>query len=272
MLPLIALQAAALAAPAPVPASPAPVVAPASAPAVTVPAAPVLGEKPNAVSIKTDDKLLLKASYFAPRSKKKQSPAALLLHDQGRTRTELDTLAAYLNKRGFAVLTLDLRGHGESANADADFEKADDKAKANLWNLAGRDVRAAAEFLTDQDGVHSTNLSIVGFGSAASLAVRRAVDDENVRAVVLVDPELETYEYDVQDGVNELGGLPTMVLTTKKGEDTAKGLRSAAHDANGGLEYVDVAVMKCAPDELLEDKKTRGRAGGWLRDQAMPKK
>lgn len=275
MLTLIALQTAALAAPAPLAESSR--LAAMTTAALTTAAAPSDASiaspgNSSAVSIQTKDEIFLKGSFFAPKAKKKKNPAALLLHDEGHSREELATFAAYLQKRGFAVMTVDLRGHGDSATEETDYESADDKARENLWNLAGRDVEAAAEYLGEQEGVHPTNLSIIGFGSAASLAVRRATTDENVRAVVLVDPETETYDYDVTEGVADLGGLPTMVVTTKAGRKVADSIRDGAHEANGGLEYVDVTVLKCEPEEIPGFKKMFGRASGWMRDQALPKK
>lgn len=264
MLTTLALQVLALA--------PLPAAAPAAVPATCEAAVTPAGDVATAVSIKTQDDLLLKASYYAPRKKKGKAPAALLLHDEGGTREDLDAFATYLHKRGFAVLTIDIRGHGESATDDFDHEKADEKGRENLWNLAGRDVEAAAEYLAEQDGVHNTNLSVVGFGAAASLAVRRANTDENVRAVVLVEPELETYGYDLGDGVADLGGLPTMVVTTKDAEEKAEAIQTEAQDRNGGLEFVETIVFKGESKDLIGDKKTQGRTSGWLRDQAMPRK
>lgn len=227
----------------------------------------------SAVSIRTEDKLLLKATYFAPKKKSRgKAPAALLIHDEEHSREELEELASYLHRRGFAVLTLDLRGHGDSATDDLVFKKCDEKDKKRAWDLAGRDVAAAAEYLLDQDGVHTSNLSVIGFGAGASLAVRQADADENVRTLVLVEPELETYEYDLVKGVMKLEGLPTLVVSTKEGKDNAKKIQSEAHDAADGLEFVDLEEVRCKPDEMAGDKTTMKKAGGWLRDQAMPKR
>jgi len=246
----------------------APVTAAAPAPA----AGAALADKATAVSLSTEDDLFVKATYFPPKARSKQSPAALLLHDKGKTREELEETAEYLYKRGFAVMTIDLRGHGESETEDVSFEDASDEDKKTMWSLSSRDIEAAAAYLADQDGVHATNLSIVGIGSSASLAVRRALKDENVRAIVLVDPELETFEYDVVEGVTELGGLPTMVLSSTDGRKEAKKLQDDAHEANGGLEYVEVKTLKCEKKELLAEKRFPSTMAAWLRDQAMPRK
>ncbi|MEM9801927.1 MAG: alpha/beta fold hydrolase [Planctomycetota bacterium] len=235
---------------------------------------PALPDAASAVSFETKDSQLLAGSYYEPKRRRGSAPApaALLLHDAGENRTELEELAAYLHKKGFAVLTVDLRGHGGSATDDFDFEGADDKGRATLWGLATRDVDASANFLLDQEGVHATNLSIFGVGAGSALAVRRASEDENVRAVVLVEPPAEAFGYSLANGLADLGGLPTLILSPKDERSIAESLQAAAHDANGGLEYVEVNALKSGPGESLSDKRLKSAAAAWLRDQVMPRK
>ncbi|MEC8493293.1 MAG: alpha/beta fold hydrolase [Planctomycetota bacterium] len=234
-----------------------------------------IAQASSTVSFKTKDKLILKGSYFAPKkskSKSKAAPAALLIHDAGSDRSKLDSVAGYLQKRGFAVLVVDLRGHGESADEDSVFETADEKDRETMWSLSSRDVDAAAEFLVDQEGVHSTNLSLVGFGAGASLAVRRAAADDNVRALVLVNPTRNNFGYNLVNGVAELGGLPTLIVAPKDRRDDARRLQAAAHEKSDGLEFVEISNLKSEAAKVLSDKRLNAGLGKWLRDQAVPKK
>lgn len=229
----------------------------------------------SAVSFTTKDGQLLSGSYFAPKVAKKStapSPAALLIHDATKSRGDFQELASYLQKKGFAVLTLDLRGHGDSETPECCFDKSDDKAKENLWSLSARDVDTAADYLLSQKGVHSSNLSIFGVGSGAALAVRRANDDENVRAVVLIDPEPMAYGYNVAEGVGELGGLPTLIMPPKSKRKVAERLQEQAHKDNDGLEFVDIMKLKIEGGNPLEDSKLDTDAVRWLREKVMPKK
>ncbi|QDV07671.1 Alpha/beta hydrolase family protein [Planctomycetes bacterium Poly30] len=229
----------------------------------------------TAVTISTKDGQLLSASYFAPKVSKKSTapaPAALLIHDATNTRAAFEPLATYLQKKGFAVLSVDLRGHGDSVTAECDFDKADEKAKQNLWSLSMRDVDASADYLLAQDGIHSSNLSIFGIGAGAALAVRRASDDENVRSVILVDPEPVAFGYNVATGIAELGGLPTLIMTSKSKRDAAERLQEQAHKDNEGLEFVDISKLKVEGGDPLADSKLDTQAAAWLREKVMPKK
>jgi pimeloyl-ACP methyl ester carboxylesterase len=228
----------------------------------------------NSVSLETKDRQLLSASFYEPKRRKSSppAPAAMLIHDAGSSRDELAEMAAYLHKKGFAVLTVDLRGHGASATDDTNFEKADEKTRETLWAMSTRDIDAATKFLLKQDGVHATNLSIVGVGAGAALAVRRAAKDENVRAVVLIDPAKESFGFDVSGGVGDLGGLPTLILAPKSSREAADEIQASAHEANDGLEYVEINALKNDSAEILGDKRLKSSASSWLRDRVMPKK
>ena len=103
----------------------------------------------NSVSLETKDHQLLSASFYEPKRRKSGplAPAAMLIHDAGSSREELAEMAAYLHKKGFAVLTVDLRGHGASATEDTNFEEADEKTRETLWAMSTRDIDAATKFL-----------------------------------------------------------------------------------------------------------------------------
>lgn len=249
-------------------------VSPSSVSRAAVSRARLESDESDAVSFTTDDKQLIKGSYFAPKKSKKgqAAPSVLMLHDAGKSREEMSELAEYLQKRGFAVLTMDLRGHGESETEKVSFEKADEKLKESIWALSSRDVDAGADFLSDQKNVHSSNMSIVAFGAGASLAVRRAAVDDNVRAVVLVNPAPNAFGYNLVNGISELGGLPTLLMSPADHRDESRRLQEAAHKDNNGLEYVDISPLKSDADSVHEDKKLKSSMGSWLREQAMPKK
>lgn len=77
----------------------------------------VRAPSPEKVRIPTADGLTLIGSYFASE-RKTQAPCVLMVHDLGhtssRSRREWVQLARALQGEGFAVLSLDFRGYGES--------------------------------------------------------------------------------------------------------------------------------------------------------------
>ncbi len=218
------------------------------------------------------DKVQLAASYYAPRKSSSRAPGVILVHDAGHDRRQLEDLANYLNRKGFGVLTLDLRGHGESATAASNWSTMDEKTREATWAFAGRDLSAAAAFLRRKREIHSANLSIVAVGAGCSLAVRHAVDDENARAVVLIDPRAETRGDRLATGLIELEGLPTLIVVSKERRELATALESEAEKANDDFEFIEVQVLRSSTEELLGDKRLNNSSASWLKRQVAPSK
>jgi dienelactone hydrolase len=248
----------------------APTVSPAGEATTSTAAAPTSkGSAGTSVSIKTPDKLLLQCSYWAPKGKER-APAALLVHEAGADRTSLNELGEYLQKKGFAVLAVDVRGHGGSVQESADWSKAtDDKTREALWGLAARDVDAAAEYLLGRSEVLSTNLSVFGVGAGAALAVRHAKADDMTRAVVLITPPAECYGFNMAQGVAQLGGIPTLIVASNKAKDVAEQLKASGHEANEGVQYIEISLVKAEPAAVLGDSKLNNSAVTWLRERVM---
>src|ERR687897_586660 len=67
------------------------------------------------VTFITDDGVSIVGTYYAPSSGLKDStPTIILLHMLGKDRSTWNTFASALSHKGYAVLSIDLRGHGES--------------------------------------------------------------------------------------------------------------------------------------------------------------
>lgn len=227
----------------------------------------------EAVEYKTRDKQMVHAAFFAPR-KKGKSPAALLVHDAGGESTALYSLADNLQRKGFAVLVPDLRGHGESITESCDWSKTTDaEAQMRLWNYSMRDLEASTEYLRNQDRVHNANLSMVGVGAGSLLAARYAIHDENARSVVVIEPQDESYGFNMGKDIIELGGLPVLIMATKEGRQLALRIKDAAANGNDGLEYVSVKSLKPKEDDdIFSDRRLAGEVTKFLREEAMPKR
>jgi hypothetical protein len=157
---------------------------------------------PHAVGFRSADDVALRGTFY-PGPQGRRSKCVLLLHDAGQSRNEanLVRLAQSLNGEGYAVLTLDFRGHGESVRvgkAFGDFpHNRDVRAFPGPVRLGGRapdddtvgtinrvnfpaayyphfvdDVVAAKAFLDEKDRkgqVDAANLVVVGIGDGATV-------------------------------------------------------------------------------------------------------
>lgn len=207
----------------------------------------------EAIQLQTQDDMKLSASFYPPRGRREaRSPGAILVHDAGGSRADLVALASALQKRGFAVLTLDLRGHGGSRTDAVSFDAEDAVSAERLWAFTLRDVESAASFLRTRAEVHASNLSLIGVGAGAALATRHAVRDGNARAVVLIAPREENLGFNLVADIKGLGGLPTLILAERDKKGCADRLAEAGNSAEG-LEYISVTVLRSNGGEVLAD-------------------
>lgn len=236
-------------------------------PAVRAAAARGAGGEIEDVAIKTDDGLSLAASLYLP-SKSGRAPAVMLVHPPGGTRQEQEDVARQLVRRGFAVLSMDLRGHGQSIIGDAGFATLSPEEQERMWTFTLRDLEAGASFLRGRRDIHTTNLSVVGFAQSCGLALRHASQDENVRAVVLVSPDEQQLGFNLADEIKRCGGLPTLILTPRDNRPLAvrliDGLGQHAADA------IKLEVLKSS--EYQADKRLPSDVANYLRDTVVERK
>jgi len=221
---------------------------------------------PENVEIKTNDGVKLAASFYKPSER---APAVLVLHDAGGSRAQVEPFAERLQKQGFGVLTVDLRGHGGSKTDKLDWDKLSEDEKKSTWSFAPRDVDAAAAWVLAQQNIHSTSLSILGVGSGCALAVRHAKNDENVVSLALLAPHTQDFGFDVRADIKALAGLPTFLAAPK--DDEAERMAIDANTSSGNP-FVEFVLAPAKGTTVLEDKKLPMRVAAWLGEKALPKK
>jgi len=144
------------------------------------------------VPITTLDGVDLAGTYYKG-NKGKDSPCAILLHKYGsdRSKGDWDQLARALQAKGFAVLTFDFRGHGDSKTVSPNFWKVGvnkdlvreqrDKNHIDLKDFKPaylpwlvNDILAARKFLevkNDSQELNIGSLFLIGAQEGASLGM-----------------------------------------------------------------------------------------------------
>ncbi|MBO2465017.1 alpha/beta hydrolase [Actinomadura violacea] len=92
-----------------------------------------------------------------------------------------DRYAEELARRGFAALSFDFTGYGESGGRPRDYESPE---------LKVQDLRAAADFLTRHPAVSDMHLGALGVCAGAMYVSAFAAEDPRVRSLALVAPWL----------------------------------------------------------------------------------
>lgn len=151
---------------------------------------------PRPIDLKAVDGTPLKATFFAAAN---TGPGVLLIHQVNRDRNSWNGVAAQLAGSGINVLTIDMRGIGESGGTR--WEKMSDVELSNHWRGWPEDVDVALQYLNSQPGVDRDR---IGLGGAGLLGVDNSVEaarrhPAQVKSLVLMSGET------FHDGLQFLG-------------------------------------------------------------------
>ena len=182
--------------------------------------------RPEEVTLKTKDKVQLVCTYFAPvaaeasaaEESKPDTDGAepadgkrvipyIILHDWKSSRADTAALAKFLSDQGNAVITPDLRGHGDStkiAGIDTEIDAADFKPSDIGTVLT--DIERCKRFLVKKNNSGELNidmLAVIAIGKTVPLAAQWVVSDwtsyapfkngikqgQDVKALIMIAPE-----------------------------------------------------------------------------------
>ncbi len=153
--------------------------------------------------------------------KEKKYPAVILLHMWERNRHEWHPLIPYFQNAGFVILTIDLRGHGESIYKKGRKLKLKKFVTQNYKNMI-QDAFAAYKFLLQQDIVDTKNISVVGasLGTVISIKlcekVNKLKSDNPIKSVVLMSPSKNFFAVRVNDSIKKCVKTPFLFIMDKK--------------------------------------------------------
>lgn len=163
----------------------------------------VRDDAPTNVKLTTEDNINLAGTYYPGRT---GSSAVILLHMLDRDRHTYDRFAQELQTRGYHVLSIDSRGHGES---DLNWKRFDDKEFNNMV----LDAKAAKEFLLtksiDQDKIH-----IIGASIGANIALIYSAQNPSIAKTVLLSPGIEYRGVDIESSAST-HDRPLLVIAAK---------------------------------------------------------
>ena len=139
---------------------------------------------------KTFDLVELHASFEMPTGVPAPIPAVLLVHGYGEDRSVWNDFQKLLIQRGYAVMSLDLRGHGESLKKNGLAIQASPSWRTNSREFP-LDLDPALDWLKSRTRVDGRRIIIIGSDVGANLALIASGQYPEVRTVVAVNPKLD---------------------------------------------------------------------------------
>ncbi len=166
------------------------------------------GLSPARVELAASDGLMLVGDYYAPAGDE-PVPGVILLHMLSSQRSAWEPLLPVLvDEYQFAVLNVDMRGHGETGGS-------------REWALAEDDLQLWIDWLRQQDGVDPDAISLVGASIGSNMAIRGWANDQNVVTAVALSPGLDYQGVTTADAVEANSERPIMLVAARNDRASA---------------------------------------------------
>ncbi len=138
---------------------------------------------PRIVDLTAGDGIRLKTSYFPAG---KPGPGVLLLHQCDRDRKIWDGLAQQLAAAGINVLTMDLRGFGDSGDTPHNTGKIGPIEPPEEMKKWPADIDVAYQYLKSQPDTKAGLIGVGGASCGVSNAIKTAIRHPDVKSLVLL--------------------------------------------------------------------------------------
>ena len=158
----------------------------------------------EAVKFYTEDNVKIAANFF--KAEQRDAKAVILVHMLNNKKESWNDFAAKLQAKGYAVIAIDMRGHGQSQGSWKRFSPAD-------FSKITMDIAAAKDFLYSQ-GANTGFLVVMGASIGANSALNYAVEDEDAKGVVLLSPGLDYRGVKTDETSLELS-LPALIVAAE---------------------------------------------------------
>lgn len=130
----------------------------------------------------------LSATYVYPTGDwNEELPGVVVFHGLSSSKEMMWPIVKILARNGFAVLSVDLQGHGQSTGSLGE----DGDSQFSIKSLAN-DGMKAVEFLRSQKEVNSTIIGLLGHSMGASTSIATSFEDNTIRSNVLLGNDLNS--------------------------------------------------------------------------------
>jgi len=179
---------------------------------------------PAVVTAEAEDGLILQGDFYMPtQSPELGAPAVILMHMLGSSRRGFEPLIPALLEEGYAVLNIDLRGHGDTGGS-------------RDWQAATTDVQTWLNWLYEQPDIRPDSVSLIGASISSNLALIGCANDSTCLTVIALSPGLDYYglmpEQFIIDGLRERSAL---LIAAYNDFESIDSVRQMASNARGEI-------------------------------------
>lgn len=190
------------------------------------------------IEVQTKDKRVIKATLsYVKIDGLKKYPMVVLLHSVGYSSENWGDLITELNNAGYAVLAVDLRGHGKSIYDASFHERPWIYFTAKAYLKMPDDVIAIIKTTQQQIKLVSwDNMAFVGADIGANTAILAASQmPKKPKTMVLISPITSFKGLYTPIAMAEMGNIPILAMASKKDRYSLQEEVNIAKFSQGGF-------------------------------------
>ena len=147
-------------------------------------------DEDGAILLETFDRVQLHASFTLPEGIPAPIPVALLLHGYGENRSVWMDLETRLLETGWAVMTVDLRGHGRSTTRNNSAIEPSESWRTDPQQFP-LDLEPVLDWLKTRPRLDSARMAVIGADVGANLALVASGRFPEVATSVAINPNID---------------------------------------------------------------------------------
>ncbi len=207
--------------------------------------------------VETKDGFILKAYLSYPKTRLNRYPVIILLHSLGDNYSSFRNFEKKLNYAGFAVLGMDLRGHGKSVYTKTMRQRAWQYFKYDTFALYPTDVLYVIKDVQSKNKkIDFTNYAIIGgdIGANTAVLVARALTIKP-KALVLFSPMMKFKGLYIPVAMTEIGLTPILAIASETDPTSMHEQSRLAKFAQGNFDVINtkkggsgISLLKSYPE------------------------
>lgn len=190
------------------------------------------------IEVQTKDARVIKATLsYVKIDGIKKYPTVVLLHSLGYSSEDWGNLIPDLNNAGYAVIAIDLRGHGKSIYDTGFHQRSWEYFKPKAYQKIPSDVVAVLNQAQKQSKkVSLDNMAIVGADIGANTAVLVSKDlKKKPKTLVLISPTTSFKGLYIPIALADMGNVPVLTMVSQKDRYCLQEQKSLSKFAQGGF-------------------------------------
>ncbi len=173
--------------------------------------------QPIRVEYTTTDGVEIVGDYWTPIRTKDAAPVVILLHMYQSNRQAWRPQIVALEYAGFAIMSIDLRGHGDSVKPTSmNLKERVESRDTELFQAMHRDVAGAYQWLAERPEADLSRIALIGASVGCSVAIDYAQRDKSVDVAAVLSPGTKYLGIDSIAHIKRYGSRPLLILTSEQ--------------------------------------------------------